>query len=768
MLSRSASATNRHLSVSLVLLVQIVLVILPAPVFADIPQVMSYQGKVTDSGGTPVTDGSYPMRFQIYTAETGGTQLWDSGPQTVTLSGGVFSVMLGAGTMPVLNLAFNQDYWLQVYFNYELQSPRQRLGSVGYAYMASGIVPGTEVCGAVSSGAMAVLSALNMAAAGTAHGLHGETSSGGSAGVYGTATATGGAPYGVFGRTLATDGMGVAGQAFSTAGVNYGVFGVSSSSQGTGVFGKAEAATGVTRGGWFETQSTNGMAVYGLSAATAGVNFGGVFEDNSPDGGGLFGANYATEGYTSGVWGRASSSNGRGVWGEALATHGDAIGVYGESFSGTGIGVYGRSWATTNLAYGVKGETASSEGIAVSGSATATTGTTYGVRASSSAESGRGVYGSAYAYSGVNYGGYFKTNSGDGIGVQGTCHGTTGTGYGVRGITHSANGAGVYGLAHHPTHTACGVYGENSSGSASAYGVYGYCSSTSSPYGQCGAYGCADGQAGCGVLGIAGNSSGTYPLYGVYGFVGRDTGTTYGIYGEVDSPDGYAVYGETNASVGTAVYGRAHGTNVDYGVYSYGNFAATGTKAAVVETADHGWVHLYTVESPDVLFEDVGSARLVNGEAVVAIDPVFTQTVSLHEPYQVFVTPQGDCGLYVALKNPDSFVVRALSGSASTIMFDYRIVAKRRGFERVRMARASAPVTPRENGQTGFDFSREALKPPAIARQSFSREEAIREEENLRPLDAHSRWALPHAVPDLHCRDRGNAALGHGSQTVTP
>ena len=31
---------------------------------AEIPQMISYQGKVTDSGGTPVADGSYTMRFR--------------------------------------------------------------------------------------------------------------------------------------------------------------------------------------------------------------------------------------------------------------------------------------------------------------------------------------------------------------------------------------------------------------------------------------------------------------------------------------------------------------------------------------------------------------------------------------------------------------------------------------------------------------------------------------------------------------------------------
>lgn len=55
---------------------------------ADIPKAISYQGKVTDSGGTPVADGNYTMRFRLYDAATGGMVQWDSGNQTVAVSGG--------------------------------------------------------------------------------------------------------------------------------------------------------------------------------------------------------------------------------------------------------------------------------------------------------------------------------------------------------------------------------------------------------------------------------------------------------------------------------------------------------------------------------------------------------------------------------------------------------------------------------------------------------------------------------------------------------
>ncbi|MBN1423469.1 hypothetical protein JXA88_02830, partial [Candidatus Fermentibacteria bacterium] len=84
---------------------------------AEIPQVISYQGKVTDASGNPVADGPYTMQFRIYDAATGGTLLWNSNNQTVAVSGGIFSVLLGESPQPALSLDFSTDYWLLVIFN---------------------------------------------------------------------------------------------------------------------------------------------------------------------------------------------------------------------------------------------------------------------------------------------------------------------------------------------------------------------------------------------------------------------------------------------------------------------------------------------------------------------------------------------------------------------------------------------------------------------------------------------------------------------------
>ncbi len=69
------------------------------------------------------------------------------------------------------------------------------------------------------------------------------------------------------------------------------------------------------------------------------------------------------------------------------------------------------------------------------------------------------------------------------------------------------------------------------------------------------------------------------------------------------------------------------------------------------------------------------------------LDPVFAETVSTEVEYHVFLTPKGDCqGLYIARQSADSFEVRELQYGKQTIAFDYRVVAKRKGYERTRLA----------------------------------------------------------------------------------
>jgi len=324
--------------VAFAIAIAVMILIRSVPAVADIPQVINYQGKVTDTGGTPVADGMYNMQFDIYNSDTGGTSLWSSGTISVEVTGGVFSVLLGQSPQPTLNLDFGQDYWLGVTVESDVQAPRQRLGSVSYSYMASGLVAGTEIMGAVDTGTNSALKVTNTAPSGFTYGVYGVSSSTQGRGVCGHATATSGLVYGVFGRCDSTLGHGVYGNASATSGDTNGVYGVSFSSSGRGVYGVAVSTIGSAVGGEFESASTSGAGVLGWATATGGGGFG--------------------------VFGVSVSTFGRGVYGNASASVGSTYGVFGYAISTSGTGVYGYAFGSTGTNYGVHGRTNSSAGYA--------------------------------------------------------------------------------------------------------------------------------------------------------------------------------------------------------------------------------------------------------------------------------------------------------------------------------------------------------------------------------------------------------------------
>jgi hypothetical protein len=63
---------------------------------AQVPQLINYQGRVDSSG--LVINGQRSMTFSIYDAPTGGTTLWTETQPTVTITSGIFGVLLGSVT----------------------------------------------------------------------------------------------------------------------------------------------------------------------------------------------------------------------------------------------------------------------------------------------------------------------------------------------------------------------------------------------------------------------------------------------------------------------------------------------------------------------------------------------------------------------------------------------------------------------------------------------------------------------------------------------
>jgi hypothetical protein len=174
------------------------------------------------------------------------------------------------------------------------------------------------------------------------------------------------------------------------------------------------------------------------------------------------------------------------------------------------------------------------------------------------------------------------------------------------------------------------------------------------------------------------------------GVWGNNQSGGYGVAGSTTSDTASGVWG-SNSGGGPGVRGTAFGSGLaglfEGTVNINGDLTVSGVKNAVVETASFGKRKLYAVESPENWFEDFGRAKLVNGRAVITIEPVFAETVNTEGDYHVFVTPNGNCrGLYIANRGPGSFEVRELNKGKANITFDYRIVARRRAYEQVRLA----------------------------------------------------------------------------------
>jgi hypothetical protein len=151
--------------------------------------------------------------------------------------------------------------------------------------------------------------------------------------------------------------------------------------------------------------------------------------------------------------------------------------------------------------------------------------------------------------------------------------------------------------------------------------------------------------------------------------------------------DGTLKWGGGSAAPDTSLFRSAADTlRTPDSLIVDGNLTVSGTKSSVAELEDGRKVALYALESPENWFEDFGCGQLDNGAAWVPLDTTFRETVNCEMSYHVFLTPSGDCqGLYVAEKTARGFEVRELRSGKSRVAFDYRVVARRRGFEAVRL-----------------------------------------------------------------------------------
>jgi len=130
-----------------------------------------------------------------------------------------------------------------------------------------------------------------------------------------------------------------------------------------------------------------------------------------------------------------------------------------------------------------------------------------------------------------------------------------------------------------------------------------------------------------------------------------------------------------------------------------GKLTQNGTPTAALATSTGSTVVTYSAQQSVATLEDVGEGKLAAGRADVRLDPTFASAVDGRTPYLVFLTPQGKTqGLYVEQKGPAGFVVREY-GAASSVAFDYRVVATPFGSHAERLPRMHSML----NARAAFD-----------------------------------------------------------------
>ncbi len=99
--------------------------------FAGIPHQINYQGHLMDTSGTPLT-GTYDFTFRVYNAAENGTMMWSEIQTGISVTDGIFNVVLG-GIHP-LDLSFDSPLWLELTVDNEAMVPRQPFTSIGQSY----------------------------------------------------------------------------------------------------------------------------------------------------------------------------------------------------------------------------------------------------------------------------------------------------------------------------------------------------------------------------------------------------------------------------------------------------------------------------------------------------------------------------------------------------------------------------------------------------------------------------------------------------------
>jgi len=436
--------------------------------FGQIPQLINYQGNLSDSEGNSL-NGSYTIDFRIYNQSEGGDLLW-SETQMAAVSIGKFSVMLGSVNTLSNDIFDGNPIYLALKIGEDSEMiPRKIITSVGYAYKAldtdklGGIYAENYIQADQENSISTVMITDNAVtiekiSPNIISSIDGVSNDAGDIDLIAgnnititpdvaaksiTISAAGGEAADNLGNHIARQNLQMNGKWISNNGSNEGIYVSDAGNVGINTtefkdvlydtkfrsistnydaaiagFSTNEAEPGV--GGFFRSVGQGGLGVLSISEDNEGIGVLGTVTGD--DGVAVVGRSHGNN--STGVYGLATwVENGIGVHGKAdywQDTNENSYGGYFESFGHNGRGILGR--ATGDYGYGVYGLSLST----ISGAAVRGDGAFVGVWGESSGRwgvygkstgtsSSFGVYGTVANGTG-NYAGYF---AGD-VNVTGT------------------------------------------------------------------------------------------------------------------------------------------------------------------------------------------------------------------------------------------------------------------------------------------------------------------------------------------------------------
>jgi hypothetical protein len=123
--------------------------VMAQPPTPSVPNLINFQGRLTDNVGNPVADGAHTVDFYIFPVRTGGVSVWNES-QTPTTTGGLFTTQLGLNTP--LPLTLFEDYdslFLEIVADAQLISPRTLLSSTPSTRVTNAIEHRNSISGVV-------------------------------------------------------------------------------------------------------------------------------------------------------------------------------------------------------------------------------------------------------------------------------------------------------------------------------------------------------------------------------------------------------------------------------------------------------------------------------------------------------------------------------------------------------------------------------------------------------------------------------------------